>query len=125
MDDKLIHKLMNIVKDKFTKTKQTYHDSYDYAFSVEEIENINKQNKQKIQELKQDIFTKNKINNDKPSTEEVLSKVEPNIEVENEVTEAINNPEDNLEIPQEELIEEPIISVFIGITLSLTFLNKL
>lgn len=108
MDDKLIHKLMNIVKDKFTKTKQTYHDSYDYAFSVEEIENINKQNKQKIQELKQDIFTKNKINNDKPSTEEVLSKVETNIEVENEVTEAINNPEDNLEIPQEELIEEPI-----------------
>lgn len=109
MDDRIVHKFINKVKDKFTKNKPTYPISSEYAFSTEEIEDINKQNKQKIQELKQDIFTKKKANNNKPSTEEVLSKIETNIETEREVTEPAPDINTNDELPQEPIIEKTLI----------------
>lgn len=71
MDDKLVHKWINKVKDKFTKNKQVSPDISEYAFSTEELESINKQNKQKIQELKQEILPQNKIPKEK--TPSVLS----------------------------------------------------
>lgn len=101
MDDKFLNKFINKFKDKFTKSKQTYPNNYEYAFSTEEIENINKQNKQKIQELKQDIFTKKK-DIQKPNTEEVLSKIETNQE-EVKITKEENQDSDTNEL--EEKIE--------------------
>jgi len=110
MNDGFINKFVTKVKDKFTKNKSTYHDFSEYAFSTEELENINKQNKQKIQELKQDIFSNKKDSNDKVNTDEVLSKIEANIEALNEVTDAIEEDEFVEEIPQEkELLNEEIL----------------
>lgn len=108
MDERLVHKFINKVKNKFSKQKQDFKTNYDYAFSIEEIENINKQNKQKIQELKQDILHKKKDDN-KLNTEEILSKIETNIEIETEVTEPIPITEEESTPPQEEIIEEPVI----------------
>lgn len=96
MDEKLVQKLINKVKNKFNKQKQDLNNNYEYAFSLEEIEDINKQNKQKIQELKEDIFKKKK---DKPKTDEILSKIETNIEPTTEVIEPTPK--------QEELEKEP------------------
>jgi len=114
MDDKLIHKFINNVKNKFIKAKTTYPNNSEYAFSTEEIENINKQNKQKIQELKKDIFTKKKDNYNKQNNEEILSKIETNIETEREVTkttiETNNNSEQQKEeIPIESTIKQDIL----------------
>lgn len=110
MNDGFINKFVIKVKDKFTKNKSTYHDFSKYVFSTEELENINKQNKQKIQELKQDIFSNKKVNNDKVNTDEVLSKIEANIEALNEVTDAIKEDEFVEEISQEkELLNEEIL----------------
>ena len=96
MDEKLVQKLINKVKNKFNKQKQDLNNNYEYAFSLEEIEYIHKQNKQKIQELKEDIFKKKK---DKPKTDEILSKIETNIEPTTEVIEPTPR--------QEELEKEP------------------
>ena len=52
---------------------------------------------QKIQELKQDIFTKKQDNKPNIDTDEVLSKVETNLKEEDSVTEPIPS---NIEIPQ-------------------------
>lgn len=60
MDDKLINRFITKIKDKLTKNKAVTPTVSEYAFSTEELENINKQNKQKIQDLKQDIFSKDK-----------------------------------------------------------------
>ena len=49
-------KFIDKVKNKFTKKSTNNKNNYEYAFSTEELETINKQNKQKILELKQDIF---------------------------------------------------------------------
>ena len=75
MEDKIINKLFNKVKDKFTKQKQNNYNIYEYTFSDEEIESINKQNKQKILELKQGMTLKSKQDKTKPNTLEVLSKL--------------------------------------------------
>ena len=108
MDDKFLNKFINKFKDKFTKSKQTYPNNYEYAFSTEEIENINKQNKQKIQELKQDIFTKKK-DIQKPNTEEVLSKIETNqeeVKITKEETQDSNTNELEEKIESKESLEE-------------------
>ena len=60
MEDKIVFKFINKVKDKLSKNKTTYPAFDEYAFSTEEIKTITKQNKEKIQELKQDIFSKKK-----------------------------------------------------------------
>lgn len=60
MEEKLVHKFITKVKDKLSKPKTSYPSGSDYAFSTEELENITRENKQKIQELKQDMFVKKK-----------------------------------------------------------------
>ena len=90
MEDKIINKLFNKVKDKFTKQKQNNYNIYEYTFSDEEIESINKQNKQKILELKQGMTLKSKQDKTKPNTLEVLSKLEE----EKEVTEPLSKIEE-------------------------------
>ena len=55
MEDKIVHKFIAKVKDKLSRNKTTYPSVSEYAFSSEEIEDMTKQNKQKIQELKQDL----------------------------------------------------------------------
>ena len=78
MDERIVHKFINKIKIKMTKKKPVNSAISEYAFSVEEIEDINKQNKQKIQELKQDIFSKKKekTTTDKKNDNEVLSQIE-------------------------------------------------
>ena len=93
MEEKKINKFLNIFKDKFTKSKIDDSKLSEYAFSDEELEDINKQNKQKIQELKESF---NLNNSKKLSTSEVLSKLS-------------NIPSNNIEekeIPNIETIEE-------------------
>ena len=107
MEEKKINKFLNIFKDKFTKSKIDDSKLSEYAFSDEELEDINKQNKQKIQELKESF---NLNNSKKLSTSEVLSKLSNipsnNIE-EKEVTniETIKKEETPLK-PSEETKEE-------------------
>lgn len=100
MDDRFINKILTKVKNKFTKNKGAYPKISEYAFSDEEIESINKENKQKILELKQNIFTK-KESVSKSKTEEVLSKIEP--------TQEEQQPEDTEDESKQDItIEEPI-----------------
>ena len=101
MEDKIINKLFNKVKDKFTKQKQNNYNIYEYTFSDEEIESINKQNKQKILELKQGMTLKSKQDKTKPNTLEVLSKLEE----EKEITEPSSKLEEKKD--EEPPIEEP------------------
>ena len=84
MNDIFIFKFIDKVKSKFTNKNTNNKNNYEYAFSTEELETINKQNKQKILELKQDIFESKKEVKEKVNTDEVLSKIETNID--NEVT---------------------------------------
>ena len=58
MEEKLVHKFIAKVKDKLSMQKTSYPSGSDYAFSTEELANITRENKQKIQELKQDMFVK-------------------------------------------------------------------
>ena len=60
MEEKLVHKLITKFKDKVSKNKTSYPSLSDYAFSTEELEDLKRENKQKIQELKQDVFSKKK-----------------------------------------------------------------
>lgn len=78
MEDKIINKFIGKIKDKLSKNKTTYPSVNEYAFSTEEIESISEQNKQKIQELKQDTFLKKKKNVQKKTKleEETISPVE-------------------------------------------------
>ena len=136
MDDNVMHKLINKVKDKFIKPKQTYSQNFEYAFSTEEIESINKQNKQKIQEIKQDIYTK-KQDNKKSNidTDEVLSKIETNIERDDSVTEPISsnneepqpiNPIKELTVEslqEESITKEPIIDESIKLQQKNSFIH--
>lgn len=101
MEDKIINKLFNKVKNKFTKQKQNNYNIYEYTFSDDEIESINKQNKQKILELKQGMTLKNKQDKTKPNTLEVLSKLEE----EKEVTQQSSKIEEKKD--EEPPIEEP------------------
>ena len=111
MDEKLVQKLINKVKTKFTKQKTELNNNYEYAFSLEEIEDINKQNKQKIQELKEDILKKKK---DKPNPEEILSKIETNIEPTSEVIDELLEQEELEPIPPKK--EEPTNNSFINLS---------
>ena len=54
MKDSIFHKLIKKIKTK----KFGYPSVSEYAFSPEEIANLNEQNKQKIQDLKQDLNIK-------------------------------------------------------------------
>ena len=56
MKDSIFHKLIKKIKTK----KFGYPSVSEYAFSPEEIANLNEQNKQKIQDLKQDLNIKPK-----------------------------------------------------------------
>lgn len=60
MEDKLVPNFLTKLKDKFSKNKTNNDVNSEYAFSTAELETISNQNKQKIQELKQDMFTKKK-----------------------------------------------------------------
>ena len=60
MEDKLVPNFFTKLKDKFSKNKTNNDVKSEYAFSTAELETISNQNKQKIQELKQDMFTKKK-----------------------------------------------------------------
>lgn len=63
MEDKLVHNFFNKLKNKFSGKKINNEIQNEYAFSTAEIETISNQNKQKIQELKQDMFVKQKKKN--------------------------------------------------------------
>ena len=103
MNDIFKFKFIDKVKNKFTKKSTNNKNNYEYAFSTEELETINKQNKQKILELKQDIFEGKKEVKEKINTDEVLSKIETNID--NEVTGPIPII-DSKEPLNEEVLEE-------------------
>ena len=98
-------KIIDKIKNKFTKNKSNSKTNFDYAFSDEELEDISEQNKQKILELKQNILDNKKYVKEKVNTDEVLSKIETNID--NEVTGPIPVV-DNIELPKEEKIDEKV-----------------
>ena len=102
MNDIFIFKFIDKVKNRFTNKNTNNKNNYEYAFSTEELETINKQNKQKILELKQDIFESKKEVKEKINTDEVLSKIETNID--NDVT----GPIPIIDIPPKEDIKEEI-----------------
>lgn len=106
MNDIFKFKFIDKVKSKFTKQSTSNKSNYDYAFSTEELETINKQNKQKILELKQDIFDSKKEPKEKLNTDEVLSKIETNINIDNDVTGPIPII-DNNELLNDEVTDVP------------------
>lgn len=57
-DNNLIHKFVNKVKNKFTKNSKGDPSVAEYAFSSEEIEKLSEENKQKILDLKQEVYPK-------------------------------------------------------------------
>ena len=57
-DNNLIHKFVDKVKNKFTKNSKGYPSVAEYAFSSEEIEKLSEENKQKILDLKQEVYPK-------------------------------------------------------------------
>lgn len=81
-----VFKIFSKFKNKFTGKRTNNQTNYDYAFSNEELESISEQNKQKILGLKQDVFDNQKEVKEKVNTDEVLSKIETNINNDNEVT---------------------------------------
>ena len=115
MEDKIVFKFINKIKDKLSKNKTTYPSVSEYAFSTEEIESMSRQNKQKIQELKQDIFSQNKKVEEKKLLldEEFISPVEGKTIIEagldkemiQEYQESTNKEEilEEKDIPKEEL----------------------
>lgn len=58
MEDNIVHKLIDKFKMKLTKNKKGYPSVMEYAFSSEELADLNKQNKQKIQDLKKEVIPK-------------------------------------------------------------------
>lgn len=87
MEDKGIYKFFTKLKAKLSKKQNNYPSGNDYVFSSEEIDDINKKNRQKILELKQDLFS-NKIAKEQEQekrinvNEEPLSSVETQMVVE-------------------------------------------
>ena len=123
MEDKTFYKFINKIKDKLSKNKATYPAVDEYAFSTEEIKTITVQNKQKIQELKQDVFEKKK---EEVITEETVSLALENvIEDKSEEIEQINDDvlsekeevvvleEENKEVP--DILEEEPKNSFINL----------
>lgn len=100
-----VFKILSKFKNKFTGKKSNNQINYDYAFSIEELESISEQNKQKILELKQDIFDNKKEVKEKVNADEVLSKIETNINIDNEVTGPIPII-DSKEPPKEDVLKD-------------------
>ncbi|MCI6265931.1 MAG: hypothetical protein MR598_03680 [Erysipelotrichaceae bacterium] len=105
MEEKLVHKFIIKVKDKLSKNKTSYPSVSEYAFSSEEIESINQQNKQKIHELKQDSFSlkreekKEREFSKKQVDEEILSPIETSPVIEAVVDrKAIQDYQDQMEL---------------------------
>ncbi len=95
MEDNVFGKLIN--KFKFHKNNKSY-PSMDYAFSDDEIKNISKDNKEKISMLKKNDIIEEKNKNIKSDIlDEVLSpvegvtKIESNIDINNELVEQDDN----------------------------------
>ena len=124
MNDGFINKFIGKFKDKFSKNKNNYQDLLEYAFSDAEIESINKENKQKIQELKQDIFSV-KIDN-KVTTEEVLSKMDSIVYKEEETTTINDNEIIDSDDKEEALViseEEKVIDKDLEVGPKNSFIN--
>ena len=103
MDDRFINKFITKVKNMFTKKNSSYLNISDYAFSMEELESINKKNKQKIQELKQDVIEAKKNNYDSNKTDEVLSRASNNVSIS-------DDEEEILPLEENESIEDLIVN---------------
>lgn len=73
MENKVIHKLIEKVKDKFTKNDKNSPVDSEYVFSTLELKEIEKQNKQKILDLKQDVFLKKKREEKEEGQEEIVA----------------------------------------------------
>ncbi len=100
-DNNLIHKFVDKVKNKFTKNSKGYPSVAEYAFSSEELEKISEENKQKILDLKQEVYPKK----EKKKTEvlNTLNKMnEKNISDEEEENTSVNELIDEKEVLKEE-----------------------
>lgn len=124
MNDGFINKFISKFKNKFNRGKNNYQDLLEYAFSDAEIESINKENRQKIQELKQDIFSVKKEN--KVTTEEVLSKMDSGVYEEEKITTTDNSEIINSDIEEETLVideEEKVIDKNLEVGPKNSFIN--
>lgn len=104
MEDNAVYKLLNKLKDKFSKNNTTVQETNEYAFSNEEIASITEQNKQKIQELKQDIFPKKEK---KPSPLSTLNKLTDNQKI--DIKPIPTNDETGEVQSQEEMEPKPVL----------------
>lgn len=116
-DNNLIHKFVDKVKSKFTKNSKGYPSVAEYAFSSEELEKISEQNKQKILDLKQEVYPKKEKK--KMSVLKTLSKMnEENISDEGEENtsadevveekDSLKNEENSLETEDKQLEDKPL-----------------
>lgn len=62
MEDNKIQKFISKIKSKLLRNQKGYPSMDEYAFSTEEIADLNKQNKQKLQDLKQGLNEMGKEN---------------------------------------------------------------
>lgn len=113
MEDNFIHKLISKAKIPFSKKKNSSTSVMEYAFSMEEINDLNKENKKKILELKQDLFGtaeyKKKINRieEEKKEEEIKPVIEEKLSVldlENELSD--HEIESHIVLEKEELVKE-------------------
>lgn len=89
MGDKGLNNFFNKLKNKITKNNNTLDYNPEYAFSNEEIETINKENKKKLENLKEQTLTHKNKDNQKNALE-VLSKLSNNEELTDEIKEEPN-----------------------------------
>lgn len=100
-DNNLIHKFVDKVKNKFTKNSKGYPSVAEYAFSSEELEKISEENKQKILDLKQEVYPKKEKK--KVEVLNTLNKMnEKNISDEEEENTSVNELIDEKEVLKEE-----------------------
>lgn len=76
MEGNIIHKFVAIVKNKLKSNKKINPSVNEYAFSSEEINDLNRKNREKILELKQDPFTKELKVNSHMKEKDVSSEVQ-------------------------------------------------
>lgn len=104
-----MHKFIDKIKDKLSKNKTNYPSVSEYAFSSEEIESMSKQNKQHIQELKQDIFSSKRQEKDTSKLgigNDVLSPVEGQTVIDAGVDEKMIEEYQEKVEKEEEVLEE-------------------
>ena len=94
MEDNKFQKFMHTIKDKFKRNSKVYPSMNEYAFSKEEMDELQKENKQKIQELKKETI-------EPKEKEEVLNETELNDSILNEEN------QEELEVVEETKLEEP------------------